>query len=152
MPMDSISFSEIAALLDVDAEFYCLQQPSFVMRSATRPFSIRALSFFGEQLADFTDTAALIGNLDLVICVDTVRIAHLGGALGAPTWLLVPANAELRRWLTMSAARTVPRRCVDAIDLAPPAASPAPSYDGIAAVRRRLFERGKGQKKPSSGR
>ena len=92
----SISFSEIAALLDVDAEFYCLQTE---LRDAERDAALQhpRLSFFGEQLADFTDTAALIGNLDLVICVDT-SIAHLAGALGAPTWLLVPANADFR-WL-----------------------------------------------------
>jgi len=36
---------------------------------------------------DFAGTAALIANLDLVICVDT-SVAHLAGALGKPVWLL----------------------------------------------------------------
>jgi ADP-heptose:LPS heptosyltransferase len=40
-----------------------------------------------SQLHDFTDTAALIENLDLVIAVDT-STAHLTGALGKPVWLL----------------------------------------------------------------
>lgn len=39
------------------------------------------------DIDDFADTAALIGNLDLVICVDTA-VAHLAGALGKPVWLL----------------------------------------------------------------
>jgi Flp pilus assembly protein TadD len=39
------------------------------------------------QLADFSDTAALIANLDLVISVDT-STAHLAAALGKPVWLM----------------------------------------------------------------
>ena len=40
-----------------------------------------------DDLKDFSDTAALIGTLDLVITVDTAT-AHLAGALGKPVWLL----------------------------------------------------------------
>jgi len=47
---------------------------------------------------DFADTAALISLLDLVIAVDT-SVAHLAGALGWPTWLLLPHLADWR-WLT----------------------------------------------------
>ncbi|MGX7707781.1 tetratricopeptide repeat protein [Methylobacterium sp. Gmos1] len=39
------------------------------------------------DLADLSDTAAVIAALDLVIGVDTAVI-HLAGALGRPTWLL----------------------------------------------------------------
>jgi len=39
------------------------------------------------DLYDFSDTAALIANLDLVISVDT-STAHLSAALGKPTWIL----------------------------------------------------------------
>jgi len=46
---------------------------------------------------DFADTAALIANLDLVITIDTA-VAHLAGALGARTWLILPYVAEWR-WL-----------------------------------------------------
>ncbi|MEY8879645.1 MAG: glycosyltransferase, partial [Leptothrix sp. (in: b-proteobacteria)] len=37
---------------------------------------------------DFADTAALIGQLDLVITVDT-SVAHLAGGLGHPCWILL---------------------------------------------------------------
>jgi tetratricopeptide (TPR) repeat protein len=43
----------------------------------------------------FVHTAAQIGALDLVIAVDT-SIVHLAGALGAPTWLLLPYVADWR--------------------------------------------------------
>ena len=42
---------------------------------------------FADELKDFSDTAALISNLDLVISVDT-STAHLSAALGKPTWIL----------------------------------------------------------------
>ena len=46
---------------------------------------------------DFSDTAAVIEQLDLIISVDTA-VAHLAGALNKPTWLLLPMNADFR-WL-----------------------------------------------------
>ena len=47
------------------------------------------------DLRDFSDSAALVANLDLVICVDTAA-AHLAGALAKPVWVLLPWNAEWR--------------------------------------------------------
>ena len=42
---------------------------------------------FAADLSDFSDTAALIENLDIVVSVDTAT-AHLAAALGKPTWIL----------------------------------------------------------------
>jgi tetratricopeptide (TPR) repeat protein len=66
-----------AQLTDVPAEF--------------QPFD------FSSELTDFTETAALVTNLDMVITVDT-GVAHLCGALGKPVWVLLPANSDWR-WL-----------------------------------------------------
>lgn len=52
---------------------------------------------FGEELKDFSDTAALATNLDLVIAVDT-SVAHLAGALAKPVWVLLPFVPDWR-WL-----------------------------------------------------
>ena len=52
---------------------------------------------FDELNGRFMDTAAIIKNLDLVITVDT-SIAHLSGALGTPTWILLQKVADWR-WL-----------------------------------------------------
>lgn len=41
-----------------------------------------------EHIVDFTDSAALLAELDLIITVDT-SIAHLAGALGRPVWTMI---------------------------------------------------------------
>jgi tetratricopeptide (TPR) repeat protein len=51
-----------------------------------------------DGLRDFEDTAALIACLDLVITVDT-SVAHLAGALGVATWVLLPFAPDWR-WMT----------------------------------------------------
>ena len=48
-----------------------------------------------SDLRSLDDTAALIGELDLVITVDTA-VAHLAGALGKPVWLLLHDFADCR--------------------------------------------------------
>jgi predicted O-linked N-acetylglucosamine transferase (SPINDLY family)/ADP-heptose:LPS heptosyltransferase len=56
------------------------------------------VSDLSPRLSDFADTAAAIANLDLIITVDTA-LAHLAGALGRPTWLMLNATPDWR-WLT----------------------------------------------------
>ena len=52
----------------------------------------------GSRMQDFADAAAIVSNLDLVICVDTA-IAHLTGALGKPCWVMLPHFMTDWRWL-----------------------------------------------------
>jgi ADP-heptose:LPS heptosyltransferase len=50
------------------------------------------------SITSFSDTAALIACMDVVISVDTA-IAHLSGALGRPTWIMIQKFATDWRWL-----------------------------------------------------
>lgn len=51
----------------------------------------------GDRLRDFSDTAAAVAQLDLVITVDTA-LAHLAGAMGKPVWTAVPFSPDWR-WM-----------------------------------------------------
>ena len=92
----SVSLRMLSRLLDVDATFVSLQKNP-------RPDDASALWERGDiidltaDLHDFTETAALVSCLDLVITVDT-SVAHLAGALGRPTWILLPYTPDYR-WL-----------------------------------------------------
>jgi hypothetical protein len=52
---------------------------------------------YSSEFTDFEDNAALIANLDLVVTVDTVT-AHLAGALGIPTWVMLADYGCDWRW------------------------------------------------------
>ncbi|CAH1905146.1 conserved hypothetical protein [Candidatus Nitrotoga sp. HW29] len=93
----SISLRQLDLLGTVEnAVFFNLQKGSGEAQ-AKQPLA--NLHFIGltEDIGDFASTAALIANLDLVICVDT-SVAHLAGAIGKPVWVLLPFAADWR-WL-----------------------------------------------------
>ncbi|CAB3792073.1 tetratricopeptide repeat protein [Pararobbsia alpina] len=77
-----------------DAEWFIIQKG---MRDAGELAYSRLphVHYVGDELADFSDTAALMTHLDLVISADTA-VAHLAGALGRPVWVLLPANPDWR--------------------------------------------------------
>lgn len=49
----------------------------------------------GNQLGDFAHTAAIIGQMDLIIAIDTY-IVHLAGAMDVPTWVMLPYSPDWR--------------------------------------------------------
>ena len=80
-------------------EFYSLQKGE---QAESELAALKAQAWKGPHLIehaqqDFADTAALIEQLDLVVSVDT-SVAHVAGALGKRTWMLLPFYANWR-WL-----------------------------------------------------
>lgn len=64
---------------------------------ADRPPPGMALINQSAHLRDFSDTAALIANLDLVISIDTA-VVHLAGGMAKPVWTVLAQPADWR-WL-----------------------------------------------------
>lgn len=92
----SIAFANLIAELPTCYQYVSLQQE-------VRPIDQVALdnctfiTHFGDELKDFTDTAALCDIVDLVISVDT-SVAHLSAALGKPTFVLLSYSVDWR-WM-----------------------------------------------------
>jgi len=91
----SMSLRMLSRILDVDASFVSLQKDPRPDDKAILAQS--GIVDFAAELTDFAETAALIACLDLVVTVDT-SVAHLAGALGRPTWILLPWTPDYR-WL-----------------------------------------------------
>jgi hypothetical protein len=92
----SIPFERLVPLIGANAQWIALQNA--IRPSDRTPFDrCGQVSFHGEALKDFSDAAALVDLVDLVITVDT-SLAHLAGAMGKPVWILLPFNPDWR-WL-----------------------------------------------------
>ncbi len=92
----SLPLVKLLSVLSEDFALYSLQKE-------VRPEDQMTLNHrsniyhFGPELCNFSDTAALLSHMDLVISVDT-SVAHLAGALGKPVWILLPFIPDWR-WL-----------------------------------------------------
>ena len=92
----SIALAELLSLLSDRADWISLQKEVRVTDAELLATST-GVRHFGEQLADFTDTAALVDLMDVIVTVDT-SVAHLAGAMGKTVWILLPFNPDWR-WL-----------------------------------------------------
>ena len=93
----SLSLDQLQPLLSVpEVSFFSLQVGGGQNELAQEPWKSR-MADLTPHLKDFSVTAAVIAELDLVISVDTA-VAHVAGALGKPVWMLIPQGNDWR-WL-----------------------------------------------------
>jgi tetratricopeptide (TPR) repeat protein len=93
----SIALEQLAPLLSGDNASFLSIQRELRGEDAALMAGIPRLTHVGDELEDFDDTAAVVSLVDLVIAVDT-SVVHLAGALGRPTWVLVPFAPDWR-WM-----------------------------------------------------
>jgi Flp pilus assembly protein TadD len=91
----SFDLQTLAPLAELEnVTFYSLQKGEAGEQLRNPPAGLEIIDL-GPQLEDFSDTAAAICQLDLVISVCTA-VAHLTGALGRPAWTLLSYPADWR--------------------------------------------------------
>jgi hypothetical protein len=95
-PHRSARLADWVEHLPEEFAYYRLQKDVREEDAATLESSSNIFSY-DDELLDFPNTAALCQCMDVVLSVDT-SIAHLSGALGQRTWLLVPYTPDWR-WL-----------------------------------------------------
>jgi len=87
----NLPLHHLKTLNGIDVEFISLQKgepaESAFRQAVAAGWDGPVIRDHVEELKDFSDTAALVMNLDLVIAVDT-STAHLAATLGKPVWLL----------------------------------------------------------------
>jgi hypothetical protein len=89
----SIPFEQLAPILQTPGiRFFSLQLP-VPIRDELLVRTTPNLSDLSGRLKDFLCTAGVIGQMDLIISVDTAA-AHLAGALGKPAWIFIPFSAD----------------------------------------------------------
>ncbi|CAN7687965.1 tetratricopeptide repeat protein [Caballeronia sp. LjRoot34] len=90
-------FSDLTPLWSVSGIRFISLQVGDVETQADECNMLQPTLCLGREIRDFGDTAAIVAQLNLVICVDTA-IAHVAGALGVACWLMLPQTGVDWRW------------------------------------------------------
>ena len=91
----SLALADLVNYLPKEFEYVSLQKE--VRDSDKQVLASNSIKHFEDDLNDFSDTAALCDLMDIIISVDT-SVAHLSGALGKLTWILLAFVPDWR-WL-----------------------------------------------------
>jgi tetratricopeptide (TPR) repeat protein len=103
----SLHLSAFEPLSDLsDVRLFSLQKGD-AGKQAALPIAGMSLVNWTDDLVDFEETAGFIRTMDLVITVDTA-VAHLAGAIGKATWLLLPFAPDWRWLLNEKVSRWYP--------------------------------------------
>jgi tetratricopeptide (TPR) repeat protein len=92
----SLRLEQLTPILDLPVTFYSLQKEVREQDKITLS-KLNHIQQYHEELNDFSDTAAMVDCLDLVISVDT-SVAHLAGAMGKNVWILISYLPDYR-WM-----------------------------------------------------
>ncbi|KDB07775.1 hypothetical protein LIG30_3116 [Burkholderia sp. lig30] len=92
----SMSLAALAPLARPDVTYVAIQKGPAAAQAAEPPPGMSLVSL-SDEIADFEDTAAILSIADLLISVDSSPV-HLAGALGRPTWTMLPFVPDWR-WL-----------------------------------------------------
>jgi tetratricopeptide (TPR) repeat protein len=102
----SMKLADLSGLATLErVQLYSLQKGPAASQLREMP-QLNIIDYTAE-LSDFADTAAFISQLDLVITVDT-SVAHLSGAIGVETWLMLPIAPDWRWMLRREDSRWYP--------------------------------------------
>jgi tetratricopeptide (TPR) repeat protein len=96
-PGRSVELAALAPLAKVPGVSFVSLQVGEASKQADSPPPGMTIANWSDGLRNFTDTAALMEQIDLLITIDTAA-AHLAGAMGKPVWVLVPWKPDWR-WL-----------------------------------------------------
>lgn len=95
----NISLDKLKALKMPEIDFYSLQKGDEAIEQLERLTQSHwdgpQIIDYSKDFNDFSDTAALIENLDLIVAVDT-STAHVAGAMGKTVWLLNRFDTDWR--------------------------------------------------------
>jgi tetratricopeptide (TPR) repeat protein len=95
-PLRSCLLADFVSLAGYGSTFFSLQMGNGAGQLSAMTGALDMIDLT-RHVFDFSDTAALIEHLDLIISIDT-SVAHLAGALGKPVFLMLPYAPDWR-WL-----------------------------------------------------
>lgn len=88
----SLTLARLACFAATPCHFFALQKGPAAAEPPPEGMTYTAL---GEHLGDFSDTAAVLSALDLLVATDT-SVPNLAGAMGLPAWVLLGTPADWR--------------------------------------------------------
>ena len=91
-------FAEMLSLIKANPNYEWINLQIDATPEESAELEAAGVTLYPGSITSFSDTAALLMHLDVVLSVDTA-IAHLSGALGRPTWIMLNWFATDWRWL-----------------------------------------------------